>query len=125
MKKIINTNEAPAAIGPYSQAVLVNGTLYCSGQIAIDPLSGDLILSSIEEETEQVMKNIGAVLGAANMGYEHVVKCSIFMSSMEHYDEINEVYTRYFTSNPPAREAVAVKALPKNMNVEISIIAYK
>jgi len=125
MKKIINTNEAPAAIGPYSQAVLVNGTLYCSGQIAIDPLSGDLILSSIEEETEQVMKNIGAVLGAANMGYEHVVKCSIFMSSMEHYDEINEVYTRYFTSNPPAREAVAVKTLPKNMNVEISIIAYK
>ncbi len=125
MKKIINTNEAPAAIGPYSQAVLVNGTLYCSGQIAIDPLSGDLILSSIEEETEQVMKNIGAVLGAANMGYEHVVKCSIFMSSMEHYDEINEVYTRYFTSNPPAREAVAVKALPKNMNVEISIIAFK
>ncbi|MDC0579655.1 RidA family protein [Bacteroidia bacterium] len=125
MKKIINTNEAPAAIGPYSQAVLVNGTLYCSGQIAIDPLSGDLILSSIEEETEQVMKNIGAVLGAANMGYEHVVKCSIFMSSMEHYDEINEVYTRYFTSNPPAREAVAVKTLPKNMNVEISIIAFK
>jgi len=125
MKKIINTSNAPAAIGPYSQAVLANDTLYCSGQIALDPLSGELVLSSIEEQTEQVMKNIGAVLGAANMGYEHVVKCSIFMSSMEHYDEINEVYTRYFTSNPPAREAVAVKTLPKNMNVEISIIAFK
>ena len=125
MKKIINTSNVPAAIGPYSQAVFANDTLYCSGQIALDPLSGELVLSSIEEETELVMKNIEAVLTAAKMKFEHVVKCSIFMSSMEHYDEINEVYARYFTNNPPAREAVAVKNLPKNVNVEISVIACK
>ena len=125
MKKIINTSNAPAAIGPYSQAVLANDTLYCSGQIALDPLSGELVLSTIEEETEQVMKNIEAVLTAAKMKFEHVVKCSIFMSSMEHYDEINEVYARYFTNNPPAREAVAVKTLPKSVNVEISVMACK
>ena len=125
MKKIINTSNAPAAIGPYSQAVFANNTLYCSGQIALDPLSGELVLSSIEEETEQVMKNIEAVLTAAKMKFEHVVKCSIFMSSMEHYDEINEVYARYFTNNPPAREAVAVKTLPKSVNVEISVVACK
>ena len=125
MKKIINTSNAPAAIGPYSQAVLVNDTLYCSGQIALDPLSGELVLASIEEETEQIMKNIEAVLSAAKMKFKHVVKCSIFMSSMDHYNEINEVYARYFMSNPPAREAVAVKTLPKNVNVEISVIACK
>jgi 2-iminobutanoate/2-iminopropanoate deaminase len=125
MKKIINTSNVPAAIGPYSQAVFANDTLYCSGQIALDPLSGELVLSSIEEETEQVMKNIEAVLTAAKMKFEHVVKCSIFMSSMEHYDEINEVYARYFTNNPPAREAVAVKTLPKSVNVEISVVACK
>jgi len=125
MKKIINTSNVPEAIGPYSQAVFANDTLYCSGQIALDPLSGELVLSSIEEETEQVMKNIEAVLTAAKMKFEHVVKCSIFMSSMEHYDEINEVYARYFTNNPPAREAVAVKTLPKSVNVEISVVACK
>jgi 2-iminobutanoate/2-iminopropanoate deaminase len=125
MKKIINTSNVPAAIGPYSQAVFANDTLYCSGQIALDPLSGELVLSSIEEETEQVMKNIESVLTAAKMKFEHVVKCSIFMSSMEHYDEINEVYARYFTNNPPAREAVAVKTLPKSVNVEISVVACK
>ena len=123
MKKIINTSNAPVAIGPYSQAILANDTLYCSGQIALDPFSGELVLSSIEEETEQVMKNIESVLTAAKMKFEHVVKCSIFMSSMEHYDEINEVYARYFTNNPPAREAVAVKTLPKSVNVEISVVA--
>ena len=83
------------------------------------------MLASIEEETEQIMKNIEAVLSAAKMKFEHVVKCSIFMSSMDHYNEINEVYARYFMSNPPAREAVAVKTLPKNVNVEISVIACK
>ena len=125
MKKIINTSDAPAAIGPYSQAVFANDTLYCSGQIALDPLSGELVLTSIEEETEQVMKNIDAVLTAAKMKFEHVVKCTIFISSMEYYDEINEVYARYFISNPPAREAVAVKTLPKSVNVEISVVACK
>ena len=125
MKKIINTKNAPAAIGPYSQAVLANETLYCSGQIPIDPLTGDLVTGSIEEETEQVMENIKALLSAAKMGFEDVVKCSIFMSSMDYYASINEVYANYFEVNPPAREAVAVKTLPKNVNVEISVIAYK
>jgi 2-iminobutanoate/2-iminopropanoate deaminase len=124
MKKIINTSNAPAAIGPYSQAVLVDNTLYCSGQIALDPLTGDLVMDTIEEETEQVMKNIEAVLAASKMNFKHVVKCSIFMSSIEYYDEINEIYSRYFKDTSPAREAVAVKTLPKNVNVEISVIAH-
>ena len=124
MKKIINTSNAPAAIGPYSQAVLVDNTLYCSGQIALDPLTGDLVMDTIEQETEQVMKNIEAVLAASKMNFKHVVKCSIFMSSIEYYDEINEIYSRYFKGTSPAREAVAVKTLPKNVNVEISVIAH-
>jgi 2-iminobutanoate/2-iminopropanoate deaminase len=122
-KKIINTTEAPAAIGPYSQAVLVGDTLYCSGQIAINPNTGDLVIDSIQAETEQVMRNIKAVLKAADMDFSNVVKCSIFMSSMEHYGDINAVYATYFSENPPAREAVAVKTLPKEVNVEISLIA--
>ncbi|MGB0850605.1 MAG: RidA family protein [Bacteroidia bacterium] len=124
-KKIISTSEAPSAIGPYSQAVLSGDTLYCSGQIAIDPQSGDLVMESIEKETEQVMKNISAVLKAADMSFDSVVKCGIFMSSMDHYSTINEVYARYFKINPPAREAVAVKTLPKEVNVEISVIAVR
>ena len=124
-KKIISTSNAPSAIGPYSQAVLAQGTLYCSGQIAIDPSTGELVMDSIENETNQVMKNISAVLKAADMTFDNVVKCGIFMSSMEHYAAINEVYTRYFDVNPPAREAVAVKTLPKEVNVEISVIAVK
>ncbi len=122
-KKIINTTDAPAAIGPYSQAVLVGDTLYCSGQIAINPNTGDLVIDSIQAETEQVMRNIKAVLKAADMDFSNVVKCSIFMSSMEHYGDINAVYATYFSENPPAREAVAVKTLPKEVNVEISLIA--
>lgn len=124
-KKIIHSDNAPKAIGPYSQAVLVNNTLYCSGQIAIDPESGELVLDNISDETEQVMKNIGAVISAADMDYSNVVKASIFMATMEDYAQINEVYAKYFTTNPPAREAVAVKTLPKNVNVEISVIAVK
>ena len=122
-KTIISTTEAPSAIGPYSQAVLVNGTIYCSGQIALNPSSGELVLDSIEAETKQVMKNIGAVLKAANMDFSNIVKASIFMSDMAHYAKINEVYAQYFSENPPAREAVAVKTLPKEVNVEISVIA--
>ena len=122
-KTIIRTTEAPSAIGPYSQAVLVNGTLYCSGQIALNPANGELIMESIKAETEQVMKNIGAVLKAANMDFSNIVKASIFMSDMAHYAKINEVYAQYFSENPPAREAVAVKTLPKEVNVEISVIA--
>ena len=123
MKHIINSSTAPAPIGPYSQAVLKGNTLYVSGQIAIDPESGELNLSSIKAETELVMKNLGEVLKAANMSYEHVLKCSIFLSDMNSFGEVNEVYGKYFTSNPPARETVAVKTLPKNVNVEISCIA--
>lgn len=124
-KKIIATPDAPAAIGPYSQAVLVNGTLYCSGQIALDPVTGELVDDGIQSETFQVMKNIGAVLAAADMDFGHVVKASIFMSDMAYYVDINEVYMKYFESDPPAREAVAVKTLPKHVNVEISVIAVK
>jgi 2-iminobutanoate/2-iminopropanoate deaminase len=122
-KKLINTSNAPAAIGPYSQAVLAGDTLYCSGQIAINPSTGQLVLDDIATETNQVMSNIAAVLAAAGMSFSNVVKCSIFMSSMDHYAAINEVYEKYFTKNPPAREAVAVKTLPKEVNVEISVIA--
>jgi 2-iminobutanoate/2-iminopropanoate deaminase len=125
MKEIISTSQAPAAIGPYSQAVLAGNTLYCSGQIAIDPATGDLVDDGIVSETMQVMKNIEAVLEAANMSFSNVVKVSIFMSDMGYYTNINEVYAQYFTENPPAREAVAVKTLPKNVNVEMSVIAVR
>jgi len=123
MKQIINSKNAPAPIGPYSQAVQKGNTLYVSGQIALDPISGELNLSSISAETELVMKNLGEVLKAANMRYENVLKCSIFLSDMNNFSEVNEVYGKYFTTNPPARETVAVKTLPKNVNVEISCIA--
>ncbi|MBO6516006.1 MAG: RidA family protein [Bacteroidia bacterium] len=124
-KKIIHSDNAPKAIGPYSQAVLSGNTLYCSGQIALDPVTGNLILDSIEAETHQVMKNIGAVLTEAGMDYSNVVKASIFMATMDDYARVNSVYAEYFTENPPAREAVAVKTLPKSVNVEISVIAVK
>ncbi len=124
-KKIISTANAPAAIGLYSQAVLAGDTLYCSGQIALDAVSGELIVGDIMAETNQVLQNVGAVLAEAGMDFANVVKCSIFMSSMEHYAAINEVYATYFTENPPAREAVAVKTLPKEVNVEITVIAVR
>jgi len=125
MKKVINTENAPKAIGPYSQAILSGNTLYCSGQIAINPDTGNLVIDNITEETNQVMKNILAVLKAADMNFENVVKCSIFMKDMNDYSAINEVYAKSFSENPPAREAVQVSVLPKNVNVEISIIAVK
>ena len=125
MKQIIKSDNAPAPIGPYSQAVLHNNTLYVSGQIALDPKTGELNCSSISDETELVLKNLEAVLKAADMGFEHVLKCSIFLSDMSNFSAVNEVYGKYFSSNPPARETVAVKTLPKNVNVEISCIAAK
>jgi len=125
MKKVISTQKAPKAIGPYSQAILSGNTLYCSGQIAINPETGELILSSISEETHQVMKNILEVLKASEMDFSNVVKCSVFMKDMEQYSEINDVYASYFSENPPAREAVEVSVLPKNVNVEISVVAVK
>ena len=124
-KKIISTKKAPAAIGPYSQAILSNNTLYCSGQIAINPKNGELLTDNITEETHQVMKNISEVLKAADMNFTNVVKCSIFMTDMNQYTEINEVYASYFSEYPPGREAVEVSVLPKNVNVEISVIAVK
>lgn len=123
MKKIIQTSHAPKPIGPYSQAVFINGVLYASGQIAIDPETGEIIDKSIEEETQQVMKNIGAVLAEAGMSYGHIVKTSIFLSDMDYFAQVNEVYGKYFEKDFPARETVAVKTLPKNVNVEISVIA--
>ena len=125
MKKVINTKNAPKAIGPYSQAILSGNTLYCSGQIAINPDTGNLVTENITVETKQVMKNILAVLKAADMNFDNVVKCSIFMIDMNDYSAVNQVYAKYFSENPPAREAVQVSVLPKNVNVEISIIAVK
>ncbi len=125
MKKVIYTKNAPEAIGPYSQAILSNNTLYTSGQIAINPISGDLIMDSITNETHQVMKNLQAVLEAAEMNFSHVLKCTIFLKDMSQYADINSVYAEYFDEAPPAREAVQVSVLPKNVNVEISLIAYK
>ncbi len=125
MKKVISTKNAPAAIGPYSQAILSNNTLYCSGQIAINPATGKLVMENITTETKQVMQNISAVLTAAEMDFSNVVKCSIFMKDMNDYAAINEVYAKSFGDNPPAREAVQVSVLPKNVNVEISVIAVK
>ena len=125
MKKVIYTKNAPEAIGPYSQAILSNNTLYTSGQIAINPNSGDLVMDSITNETHQVMKNLQAVLKAAEMNFSHVLKCTIFLKDMNQYEDINSVYAEYFDKNPPAREAVQVSVLPKNVNVEISLIAHR
>ena len=126
MKQIIHTNYAPAPIGPYSQAVLVNNTLYTSGQIAINPKTGDLVTQSIEAETTQVMENLKAVLTATDMNFENVIKVSIFISDMEMFSKINQVYGSYFNeATAPARETVQVANLPKYVNVEISAIAVK
>ncbi|MEQ3654401.1 MAG: RidA family protein [Dokdonia sp.] len=126
MKKIITTPNAPAPIGPYNQAVLSGNTLYTSGQIAINPKTGDLFMGSIAEETKMVMQNLKAVLDAAEMTFEHIVKTSIFISDMENFTEINAVYGQYFDeATAPARETVEVANLPKYVNVEISCIAIK
>ncbi|KVV14776.1 RidA family protein [Flavobacterium sp. TAB 87] len=124
MKKIIFTEKAPVPIGPYNQAVLSGNTLYASGQIAINPASGELVTANISDETNQVMKNIQAVLESANMTFENVVKTSIFIMDMNDFGAINTVYGSYFNEKTaPARETVQVACLPKNVNVEISIIA--
>ena len=126
MKKIINTSKAPAPIGPYNQAILTGNTLYTSGQIALDPETMELVTDSIEAETTRVMENMKAVLAAAEMTFDHVIKTSIFISDMENFSEINEVYGRYFNEDTaPARETVEVANLPKYVNVEISMIAVK
>jgi 2-iminobutanoate/2-iminopropanoate deaminase len=126
MKTIIQTKDAPAPIGAYNQAVLSGNTLYISGQIAINPVNGNLEQKNIEEETEQVMRNLKAILGAAEMDFENVVKSSIFISDMNNFARINKVYSKYFNeATAPARETVEVANLPKFVNVEISMIAVK
>lgn len=126
MKKIIFTEKAPAPIGPYNQAVLVDNMLYTSGQIAINPLTNELVLENIETETKQVMENLKAVLEAAEMTFENVIKVSIFISDMNNFSKINSIYGAYFNeATAPARETVQVACLPKNVNVEISAIAVR
>ncbi|MBG15644.1 MAG: reactive intermediate/imine deaminase [Crocinitomicaceae bacterium] len=125
MKKIITIKNAPEPVGPYSQAILFGNTLYSSGQIAIDPKTNNLILDTLEKETHQVMLNIGAILDAANMKWENIIKCSIFLSDMNNFELVNSIYASYFSSSYPARETVEVACLPKNVNVEISFIAIK
>ena len=125
MKKVISTHNAPATIGPYSQAILSGNTLYCSGQIAINPATGNLVMDNITDETTQVMQNIEAILKEVEMDFSHVVKCSVFIKDMNDYSAINAVYANSFEQNPPARETVQVSVLPKNANVEISVIAVR
>ena len=123
MKKIIQTNAAPAPIGPYNQAVQAGGTLYISGQIALDPATGELVTGNITDETHRVMKNIEAILQAAGAAFSQAVKTTILLSDMSLFGEVNTVYGSYFPGDFPARETFAVKGLPKNVHVEISMIA--
>lgn len=124
-KVIINTDKAPAAIGPYNQGIKADKTLFVSGQIPLIPETMELINTGIQDETHQVFKNIQAILTEAGYAFEDVVKASIFLSDMGDFAAVNEIYAQYFTTNQPARECVAVKTLPKNVNVEISVIAWK
>lgn len=125
MKTTVHTDKAPAAIGPYSQAILVNGFLYTSGQIALNPETGELEMETIDKETNRVMQNLKAVLAAVEMDFSHVVKTTIYLSDMAYYGQVNTVYATFFGEHPPAREAVQVAGLPKDVNVEISMVAYK
>ena len=125
MKQVIQIPGAPAPVGPSSQAILVNGTLYVSGQIPIDPKTGNIVDDSIEESTHQVMKNILALVTEAGMTVENIVKCSIFLKDLGDFDCMNEIYASYFRSLPPARETVQVVRLPKDVDIEISCIAIK
>jgi len=126
MKTIIRTDKAPAPIGPYNQAVMAGNVLYTSGQIAMDPSSGDLVTDNIQNESHQVMQNLKAVLEAAGMNFENVAKTSIFLKDMDNFQAVNAVYAEYFSEeNAPARETVQVAKLPKDVNVEISMIASK
>lgn len=122
-KKIINTENAPAPIGPYNQAIQTGNLLFISGQVALKPGSGDLANADIIEETHQVMQNLKAILTEAGMSFDNVVKTTIFLSDMGLFSQVNEIYGKYFSGDFPARETIAVKGLPKNVNVEISMIA--
>lgn len=124
-RSTVRTQMAPAAIGPYSQGILVGNTLYCSGQIAIDPKSGSMVTDSVEVETERVLDNLGAILQAASMDFDHVVRCTVYLVDINDYAQVNEVYSRYFNEMLPAREAVQVAALPRGARVEISCVAVR
>jgi 2-iminobutanoate/2-iminopropanoate deaminase len=124
MKKIVHTNDAPEAIGPYSQATIHNGLVYCSGQIGIDPRSEGFAGKGIESQAEQVMKNLEAVLKEAGSEFRKVLKCTIFLADMTDFSIVNKIYGAYFPEDPPARETVAVRTLPKNCRVEIGCIAH-
>lgn len=121
----VRTPLAPAAIGPYSQAVFVGDTLYCSGQIAIDPDTGSLLNGTIEQEAERVLENLGGVLRAAGLDFANVVRCTVYLTDINDYATVNEVYARYFSESPPAREAVQVSALPRGSRLEISCVAVR
>jgi 2-iminobutanoate/2-iminopropanoate deaminase len=123
-KKIIQSDQAPSPIGPYSQAVIAGNMIYVSGQIALHPVTGELVMSNLEAETRQVMENIRAILAQASVSFDAIVKSSIFLSDMAHFTRVNEVYASFFSGNYPARETVQVAGLPKNVNVEISVIAF-
>lgn len=125
MKKVIHTDSAPKAVGPYSQAVQMGDFLFCSGQISIDPKTNEVFTGDIKTQTEMVMKNIGAVLAASNMGFSNIVKTTIFLSSMNDFATVNEIYAKSFSEAPPARSTVAVAGLPKGVNVEIEVIAHR
>ena len=123
MKKIISTKEAPAAVGPYSQAVRVGSTVYCAGQIPLDPKSGQIVPGDIGAQTRRVLENIAAVLRAESLGFENIVKTTIFLTNLNDFQTVNEIYGSYFKKEPPARSTVQVPALPKGANVEIEVIA--
>jgi 2-iminobutanoate/2-iminopropanoate deaminase len=125
MKKVILTDKAPAPIGPYSQAVMFGNMLFCSGQIALDPTSGAVVGCTAAEQAEQVMKNIQAVLTKAELGFSDIVKTTIFLTDMNDFAKVNEVYAKYFKAEPPARSTVAVAGLPKGVRVEIEVLAAK
>jgi 2-iminobutanoate/2-iminopropanoate deaminase len=125
MKEIISTSKAPAAIGPYSQATMHNGIIYCSGQIPLDPVTMEIVGDDVSTQAKQVMINLKSVLEEAGSDFSKVLKCSIFLDSMDDFAAANEIYGAYFEKNPPARETVAVQTLPKNVLIEISCIAYR
>ena len=126
MKKIVKTNKAPQPVGPYNQAIIHNGTMYISGQIAIDPITKELVTNNLKKETMLVMNNLKAILESENLSFENVIKSTIFLSDMGSFNEVNEIYATFFKSgNEPARETVEVSKLPLGVNVEISIIAHK
>lgn len=124
-RDVIQTEKAPKAIGPYSQAIASNGTVFLSGQIPLDPATGELVPGDVSAQTEQVMKNLSAVLAAAGCSFENVVRCGIFLTDLADFGKVNEVYARYFPANPPARSTVQVVALPRGARVEIDCIAVR